>query len=184
MKKLMMILIAVPICAFAGPDDTNEVCRRNTLVMAVLQKDTNGTVDTDALNTVDKKWVVKFDYDIFAGAHQYVVKKIKGSATCNEINQKSSKDGKTAEGGIANPGDVNTFLKASPMDVGVNCWCKMDGPVTSWWTYFKSYGTMGDEVARDECAQNCTQYCADKFATNGEIASGVLGRDAMFYTIW
>ena len=184
MKKLILFLLIAPICAYAGPDDTNEVCRRNTLVMAVLQKDTDGTVDTDALNTVDKKWVVKFDYDIFAGAHQYVVKKIKGSATCNEINQKSSKDGKTAEGGIASPGDVNTFLKASPMDVGVNCWCKMDGPVTSWWTYYKSYGTMGDAAARDECAQNCTQYCADKFATNGEIASGVLGRDAMFYTIW
>ena len=182
MKKLMLILLMIPISLWAA--DQNEVCRRNTLVMAVLQKDTNGTVDTDALNVNEKKWLVRFDYDIFAGAHQYKVKSIKGSATCNEIDQKSAANGSAAEAGLAVPGDVNTFLKASPLDVGVNCWCKMDGPVTSWWTYFKSYGTMGDEAARKECAENCTQYCADKFATNGEIASGVLGRDALFYTIW
>ena len=179
MKKVILFLLMAPICAFAA--DQDEICRRNTLVMAVLQKDTDGTVDTDALNTVDKKWVVKFDYDIFAGAHQYVVKKIKGSATCNEINQRSSKDGKTAEGGIASPGDVNTFLKASPMDVGVNCWCKMDGPVTSWWTYLKKYDT------NDDCKNNCTRLCATAFAKNTNIDggnTGVLIRNALYNKVW
>ena len=171
MKRLILFLLIMPMVVFAGTDDTNEICRRNTLVMAVLQKDTNGTVDTDALNTVDKKWVVKFDYDIFAGAHKYKVQSIKGSATCNEINQKSAANGSAAEAGLASPGDVNTFLKASPLDVGVNCWCKMDGPVTSWWTYFKKYDAVGDRTAKQVCAEECTTYCAEKFTSNGELGT-------------
>ena len=192
MKRLILFLLIMPICAFAGTDDTNEICRRNTLVMAVLRTDAETTalarnITTDGM-LKNKHWKVDLGYDIFANMRPELgadgVPYIYGSATCNGKDVRSSETGNSNNAGPASFGDTNTFLKASVKDVGVNCWCKMDGPVTSWWTYYKSYGTMGDAAARDECARNCTQYCADKFATNGEIASGVLGRDAMFYTIW
>ena len=179
MKRIFIFLIGVMMVvpSFAGPDDTDEICRRNTLVMAVLQKEKNGTVRY--LNNDKKRWIVKFDYDIFANMRPGITAyDIYGSATCNGIAVRSSPDGKSNSDGDANPGDVNTFLKASPRDVGPNCWCKMDGPVTSWWTYLKKYDSKG------ECQTNCATYCANSFANNTEIASGVKGRDALFYTIW
>ena len=182
MKRIFIFLIGVMmvIPSFAGPDDTDEICRRNTLVMAVLQKEKNGTVSY--LKPEKKRWVVTFDYDIFAGMRPELgkdgVRDIYGSATCNGIAVKSSSDGKSNNAGDAEPGNTNTFLKASSRDVGPNCWCKMDWPVTSWWTYFKKYAD------KNECKENCTTYCANSFANNTEIASGVNGRDALFYTIW
>ena len=91
-------------------------------------------------------------------------------------------DGTVVEYEDANPGDANTFLKAAPKDVGVHCWCKMDGPVTSWWTYFKQYASEQD------CADYCTDYCADTFANNttiyGSGDSALGGRMALFGKIW
>ena len=179
MKRIFIFLIGVimAIPSFAGPDDVDEICRRNTLVMAVLQKEKNGTVRY--LNNDKKRWVVTFDYDIFANMRPGITAyDIYGSATCNGIAVKSSSDGKSNSAGDAEPGDTNTFLKATSRDVGPNCWCKMDGPVTSWWTYFKKYDSRAD------CAAQCTEFCANNFANNTEIASGVNGRDALFYTIW
>ena len=179
MKRIFIFLIGVMMVvpSFAGPDDTDEICRRNTLVMAVLQKEKNGNVSY--LNNDKKRWVVTFDYDIFANMRPGITAyDIYGSATCNGIAVRSSPDGKSNSYGDATPGDVNTFLKASPRDVGPNCWCKMDGPVTSWWTYFKKYDSKG------ECQTNCATYCANSFANNTAIASDKKGRDALFYTIW
>ena len=190
MKKLMMILIAVPICAFAGTDDTNEICRRNTLVMAVLRTDaeTTALAKLDYLNNDTKHWKVDLGYDIFANMRPELgtdgVPYIYGSATCNGRDVRSSPDGKSNNYGSASFGDTNTFLKASVKDVGANCWCKMDWPVTSWWTYFKKYDT------KQLCAEECTTYCAEKFTSNGELGTNtnsnkvVYGRDALYYTIW
>ena len=181
MKKLMMILIAVPICAFAGTDDTNEICRRNTLVMAVLQNEVNAT--EAYMNNDAKQWAVKFNYDLFAGTHPnrvtaYVTK---GRTTCNMIDFKSSDNGKKSNDGPASVGQANTFLKVSPQDYGVNCWCKMDGPVASWWTYLKKYDT------NDDCKNNCTRLCVTAFAKNTNIDggnTGVLIRNALYNKVW
>ena len=185
MKRIFIFLIGVMMVmpSFAGPDDTDEICRRNTLVMAVLQKEKNGTVSY--LKPEKKRWVVTFDYDIFANMRPGITAyDIYGSATCNGIAVRSSSDGKSNSYGDASFGDTNTYLKATNRDVGVNCWCKMDGPVTSWWTYFKKYDS------KDECKENCTEYCANGFATNANLGvntnnnKSVNARDAMFYTIW
>ena len=178
MKKVILFLLMAPICAFAA--DQDEICRRNTLTMLVIQKDEPGTFNPESdLNNTDKKWIVHFNYDLFANMRPGITASdIYGSATCNGIAVRSSPDGKSNSDGDANPGDVNTFLKASPRDVGPNCWCKMDGPVTSWWTYFKKYSDKG------ECQTNCVTYCANSFANNTAIASDKNGRDALFYTIW
>ena len=186
MKRIFIFLIGVMmvIPSFAGPDDVDEICRRNTLVMAVLRKEKNGTVSY--LKPEKKRWVVTFDYDIFAGMRPELgkdgVRDIYGSATCNGIAVRSSADGKSNNDGDASFGDTNTYLKASNRDGGVNCWCKMDGPVTSWWTYFKKYAD------KNECKENCTTYCANGFATNANLGENtkknINARDAMFYTIW
>ena len=182
MKRLILVVFAMFICD-AYSADINEVCRRNTLTMVVLQRDTNGISVTSDADTM--KWTVTFNYDLFAGAHTYDVRKIKGRTTCNEISVKSSENGLKSDDGDATPGDVNTFLKASPMDVGVNCWCKMDGPVTSWWTYMKKYEASGDKSARDMCAENCTAYCANGFKDNLKFEnSDKKIRDSLYYTIW
>ena len=190
MKKLILFLLMAPICAFAA--DQDEICRRNTLVMAVLRTDAETTalarnVTTDGM-LKNKHWKVDLGYDIFANMRPELgtggVPYIYGSATCNGKDVMSSPDGKSNNYGPASFGDTNTFLKASVKDVGVNCWCKMDGPVTSWWTYFKKYDT------KQLCAEQCTTYCAEKFTSNGELGTNtnsnkvVYGRDALYYTIW
>ena len=192
MKKLMMILLIIPLTAIAA--DVNEVCKRNTLVMVVLKNEAP-IVGDPKINTDARTWQVNFGYDLFAQAHpdRKTANYIAGSTTCNGKNQRSSDDGLTKEAGPAYPGDANTFLKAAPMDEGVNCWCKMDGPVTSWWTYFKEYPSA------DDCKTECTTFCATNFANGyvntdtgytgpniGKNASGktVYGRYALFNKIW
>ena len=184
MKRLILFLLMIPICAFAA--DQDEICRRNTLTMLVIQKDEPGTFNPKSdLNNADKKWIVHFNYDLFANMRPGITASdIYGSATCNGKDVKSNLEGTSNNAGPASIGDANTFLKASPLDVGVNCWCKMDGPVTSWWTYFKKYDT------KQLCAEQCTTYCAEKFTSNGELGTNtnsgkvVYGRDALYYTIW
>ena len=175
MKKLILFLLMAPICAFAA--DQDEICRRNTLVMAVLQMSENGTVTS--MNPSTMRWEVEFNYDLFGNMYAGVEKKkIKGRTTCNGINVKSMPDGSSSNGGTATYGDANTFLKAAPQDTGIYCWCKMDGPITSWWTYVKEYGNA------DDCITNCTNYCANSFANDTDMGNGRGLRQALFYSIW
>ena len=180
MKRIFIFLIGVMmvIPLFAGPDDVDEICRRNTLVMAVLQMDKNGT--GYSINETDKtKWSVTFDYDIFGNMRGAVqAYSINGRSTCNKITKKSKPDGTGSDGGDATPGDVNTFLKPSPMDVGEWCWCRMAGPVTSWWMYVNTY------ASEQECEDNCATYCARGLSENTAMSNNRGIRDAMFYAIW
>ena len=112
---------------------------------------------------------------------------IKGRTTCNMIDFKSSDNGLSSNNGPASTGDANTFLKASAPDVGVNCWCKMDGPVTSWWTYLKKYEDSDDKSGRKICEEQCTTLCATAFAKNTNIDggnTGILIRNALLNKIW
>ena len=188
MKRILIFLLTlVTLPSFAGSDDTNEICRRNTLVMAVLQNDVNAI--EARINNDTKKWAVRFNYDMFANAHpsNYEAYVIKGRTTCNMIDFKSSDNGLSSNNGTASTGDANTFLKASAPDVGVNCWCKMDGPVTSWWTYLKKYEDSGDKSGRKICEEQCTTLCATAFAKNTNVDggnTGILIRNALLNKIW
>ena len=184
MKKIFLLLLLIPMVVFAA--DQDEICRRNTLTMLVIQKDQPGTYNPkDDINNDDKKWIVHFNYDLFANMRPGIsANSIYGNATCNGKDVKSNAEGTSNNAGPATPGDANTFLKASPLDVGANCWCRMSGPVTSWWTYFKKYEAVGDKSAKQVCNEECTAYCADSFANNAEIATGIYGRYALFNTIW
>ena len=182
MKKLMMILMAVPICAFAGTDDTNEICRRNTLVMAVLQmgEQGNGTKYEQIYPDDNTQYKVHLPYDIFGDMRSNVkAEYINVSSTCNEIFARSAADGSSSDDGTTPvPGDVNSFLKAAPGDIGTRCWCRMSGPVTSWWMYAKTYSDS------DTCGAQCGKYCASGFMNNSALDNGRGMRDAMFYAIW
>ena len=176
MKRIFFALLMVILSVSSYGADTNEICKRNTMMMIVLQKNVDGSVteiDTDTL-----KWVVDYGYDIFSNSHSESISAIKGSTTCNEIGVKSAIDGSSSNAGAAEPGDANTFLRAAPGDIGTNCWCKMDGPVTSWWVYLKTYDSA------DACASGCTSYCATGMANNTEMSNGRLMRHALFDAIW
>ena len=176
MKTLFGVLISILILGPVYAADTNEICKRKTLRMIVLQKEINGTV-TDA-DTTSMRWAVDFNYDLFSNTHTEYLTEITGSTTCNEIAVKSAIDGSSNNAGAASPGDANTFLRSATSDVGANCWCKMDGPVTSWWVYLKTY----DDA--DACANECTSYCANGFANNTEMSNGRLMRSAIYNAIW
>ena len=180
MKKLMMILMAVPICAFAA--DQDEICRRNTLVMAVLQmgEQGNGTKYEQIYPDDNTQYKVHLPYDIFGDMRSNVeAKYINVSSTCNEIFARSAADGSSSDDGTTPvPGDVNSFLKAAPGDIGTRCWCRMSGPVTSWWMYAKTYSDS------DTCGAQCGVYCASGFKDNTPMENGRKMRDAMFYAIW
>ena len=182
MKRIFVFLLVMLCClpGYSGIDDTNQVCKRNTLVMIVLKNEMNGqSVEFDADSM---RWHVFFDnsYDLFAGTHPDGVKRsdILGRTTCNEISVKSSDDGTKSNNGDVEPGDANTFLKAAPGDVGPNCWCKMDGPVTSWWTFVKQYDSA------NECDLGCTEYCAKGFSGNLPMDNNLPLREALFNKIW
>ena len=180
MKKVILFLLMVPICAFAA--DQDEICRRNTLVMAVLQMDEsgNGTGYEQIYPDDNTQYKVHLPYDIFGGMRPNVeAKYINVSSTCNEIFARSAADGSSSDDGTTpEPGDVNSFLKAAPGDSGSRCWCRMSGPVTSWWMYAKTYSDL------ETCGADCGKYCASGFKDNTPMENGRGMRDAMFYAIW
>ena len=176
MKRILYLMVMILMALPSYGADTNEICKRKTLMMIVLQKDVNGSVsdiDTDAY-----RWSVEMGYDLFANSHTVSVSEITGSTTCNDIAVKSAIDGSSNNAGAVEPGDANTFLRAATGDIGTNCWCKMDGPVTSWWVWLKAFETA------DACASGCTSYCANGFAKNSEMSNGRLMRNAIFDAIW
>lgn len=176
MKRIIymffMMLFTLPLYGA----DSNEICKRNTLMMIVLQKNIDGILTESDTNAM--RWGVDYGYDLFANSHSESVSEIKGETTCNEIAVKSAIDGSSNNVGTAEPGDANTFLRASPNDTGTKCWCKMDGPVTSWWVYLKTFDSA------DACASGCTSYCANGMAKNTELSNGRLMRVAIFDAIW
>ena len=174
--KIFMLILTMFLSGPLWGADNNHICRRNTLTMLALQKNVDGSVvsiDSDTMT-----WTVEYDYDLFAGTRDFTVSQINGYATCNDIDVKSAPDGSSSNAGTAEPGDANTFLRASTGDTGVNCWCAMDGPATSWLTFLKTYDSV------DECAENCASYCANGMANNTEMSNGRGVRNAIFDAVW
>ena len=125
------------------------------------------------------QYKVYLPYDVFGNMRSNVEAKYTNvSSTCNEIFAKSASDGSSSDAGVPEPGDVNSFLKAAPGDIGTRCWCRMSGPVTSWWMYSKTYSDS------DVCGEQCGVYCASGFKDNTPMENGLKMRDAMFYAIW
>ena len=136
MKKLITCIFICFSCTCIA-NETNNICRRAGAVAMVLHKEVNGTVSTNANN----HWSVTLPYDIASGGMYdgAGINVQQGIAACSSISVKSTSDGSSYDGGTAVPGDVNTFAKLTPSNNGNKCWCKLDGPITSWWTFVYEY---------------------------------------------
>ena len=175
MKKFVFLFSLLFVCnCFAN--DANTICRNSGAVVLVLHKDVNGTVSEDA----DGKWAVTVDYDILSGgdANPDGADTITGTSSCNTVSVKSADDGSSYNGGAAEPGDANTFAKMSFANTGDKCWCRMTGPITSWWMFVRTYDD------NDACKSNCNTYCANGFASNTEMSNGRLMRNAFIDSVW
>lgn len=175
MKYLFhLFLMMASVTCFAN--ETNTICRNTGSVALVLHKEVNGTVSESA----DNHWAVTLPYDILSGGTYdgAGIDVIKGSAACSTISVKSAADGSSYNGGAVEPGDVNTFAKMTATNQGNKCWCKMDGPMTSWWTFVHEYADA------NACASGCTSYCANGFATNTQMSNGRYVRNAMIDAVW
>ena len=98
-----------------------------------MHKDKDGTVTENA----DNHWAVTVGYDTLSGgaydgSGNNVVT---GIVSCSELSVKSAADGSSYDGGTAEFGDANTFAKMRATNRGTKCWCKMEGPMTSFWVY-------------------------------------------------
>ena len=64
MKRMLCFFVALIVVLPSYGADTNEICKRKTLTMIVLQKNVNGVVtDTDSSTM---RWAVDYDYDLTA----------------------------------------------------------------------------------------------------------------------
>lgn len=143
MNKYIFALLGLLVCATSY--GTMPMCKRSKTAIVILSKSTNGTGATS--NASSKTWTVTFDYTT-----------MRGSASCNEIS------------GTTNTANTALFTTAS--DVGPQCWCRMDTPAVSYWTYLRSYS--GEEG----CASGCASACADAAKTSTAFRTG------MFESIW
>ncbi len=175
MKYKIFLLFA--LCTFASyANETNTICRSTGSVTLVLHKEVNGSVSESA----DNHWSVTLPYDILSGGEfdGAGIDTLTGSAACSTISVKSAPDGSSYNGGAVEPGDVNTFAKMTATNQGNKCWCKMDGPITSWWTFVHEYADTAT------CASECTSYCANGFADNTQMSNGRYVRNALIDAVW
>lgn len=156
--------------------DIDEICMRNTLTMLVIQQDKDGSVTEN--NTDTRSWAVDFDYNLFSDNNNMYASEIAGNTACVDISVKSALAGNNSNAGTAAPGDANTYLHVEDYDTGTHCWCKMSGPVTSYWVYLKTYDTA------DVCNSDCNTYCVNGFANNSAMSNGRNMRDAIYNAIW
>lgn len=175
MKYLLtIIMLCVTFASYAN--ETNTICDTTKAVVLVLHKDKDGTVTENS----DNHWSVTVGYDILSGgAYDGAgVNIVTGSAACSELSIKSAADGSSYDGGTAEPGDANAFAKMGAANRGTKCWCKLDGPMTSWWTYVHEYADTAT------CAAECSTYCANGFATNTQMSNGRYVRNALIDAVW
>ena len=174
LSLLSLLLITLTLSCFAN--ETNTICDTTKAVVLVLHKDKDGTVTENA----DNHWSVTVGYDTLSGgaydgSGNNVVT---GITTCTSLDIKSASDGSSYDGGTAVPGDVNTFAKMRATNRGTKCWCKLEGPMTSWWTYLREYSDTAT------CAAECNTYCANGFATNTQMSNGRKVRNALIDGVW
>lgn len=146
MYLITKILIIVIFCIGLVSARADTVCLRDVTAMFTIKKSINPISYTVSGNT----FTLNMNYDVLPGKTS---RTLMGAATCNEITTKT-------DGSAAKSGDVNTHLRASDGDVGVQCWCSLTGPVTTWWVFYKTYSDAS------VCASSCAQECATVAVSN------------------
>lgn len=123
-------------------------CLHNRTAVAVIQKSVDPV--SSSYNASNMTFTLTMNYDVIPGKTS---RTIDGIATCNEIETDTSD-------AAAKLGSANTHLRASTADVGTRCWCSLTRPVSSWWVYYKVFGT------EEECAAGCARDCAAAIREN------------------
>lgn len=123
------------------------LCKKNNTAVAVMNKSVAGSVDD---STSGHRWQVNMTDTTI----------VKGKSLCTGI-----------------PGDfavVNTRV-ADTYDTGVNCYCKMMAPATSYWVNASGSTPYATEEA---CESGCNSSCATYMATNQTF------RSAVYEAVW
>lgn len=154
MKRIICFLI---MCLMVAPAIAATTCIHTRTAVFTIKKGENAT--SHSVDTDENTFTLNFGYDLVPNNSSY--RSLTGAATCNEVSTDTA-------GGAITMGGANTHLRSSTADVGNYCWCSLTGPVTSWWTFLKTYD---DE---DTCASSCVRDCAvaiandtDKFRSGG-----------------
>ena len=183
MRYLLLLfllpLLIGPLYAEQAADTYLDICRTDGSLVVVLHK----SIDGKAPVIDGNKWSVELPYDMLTGGlpNSGLTSTINGASACSTMAVKSALDGSSYNGGVAQPGDVNTFATMAAGSAGPKCWCRLTGPITSYWTYIYDYGD------NEACAKGCPSYCANGFATNSNtpaMEGGRSVRSALIDGVW
>ena len=141
-------------------------CLHSYTAVAVVRKNVNPIASS--YNSAERTFTLTMDYDIIPGNENS--RTLYGEATCNEITTDTS--GATIA--VGDVGAANTHLRATTGDVGTRCWCALTRPVSSWWTYYKTFDSD------DACANGCASACAAAIKDN----TSNFRSNGVFMAIW
>lgn len=165
MKKIIATIMIIPMMITASYGVT--LCKKNNTAVAVLNKLVGGSVAS-------------------AADHRWVVNMVDGSIT-TVVKGKSLCVGAQVDFATVNTGVADTY------DTGVNCYCKLMAPATSYWVNASGSTPFADESA---CESGCVGLCANYMAgtANGCAATVTMNdvetdmclkfRDAVYEAIW
>ena len=144
----MKKILTILCCAIiCGTSYSETLCKRNSTAFAILDKNTGGTVDN---STAGVRWVVNMtDGNV-----------VKGYSQCNDKTD--------------NFATLNTEVPDTH-NTGINCYCKMMAPATSYWVNASGSSPYATET---DCENACVNACANYMATNQTF------RSAVYESIW
>lgn len=158
MKGFVLSVLLMCVCGITVA--SANLCMTNYSVLIVLDKDLAGTVKYGAPQIDGMNWRVDVNYDTLA-TYNGVQRHIRGVASCSEFP------------GDGNVGYVDTDTAAVAGDVsGMNCWCVMARPATTYPILAYAYNDV------DSCVANCATLCADKIIGSYDF------RDKFFEAVW
>ena len=154
MKKIMswLFVCAIGITASVGNVYGVAICLRDATYVAFLSKSTNGVSGT--ADSTENTWSVEMNYKI----SNRDISSVSGIASCNEI--------------AGTAGTADSTVSFSKTDTGVNCWCKMQIPLSSDWVF---YGASSSDA---DCASNCATNCMNS------VKSSESFRTALYESVW
>lgn len=135
------------ICAIiCGVSYGVTLCKKTNTAVAVLNKVVGGTVSS----ATGTRWVVNMTDGT----------EVKGKSLCS---------GTPGDFAVVNTGVADTY------DTGMNCYCKMMAPATSYWVNASGSTPYASDAA---CESGCVTSCANYMATNQTF------RSAVYEAVW
>ena len=140
------ILIFLCVLITTGASYGVTLCKKTNTAIAILNKVVAGTVES----ATGARWVVNMTDGTV----------VKGKSLCT---------GMPGTFAVVNTGVADTY------DTGLNCYCKMMAPATSYWVNASGDSPYSTESA---CESACVTVCANYMATNQTF------RSAVYEAVW